>query len=53
MSEGLAFCAAVAGVIAAVTSLWNAFQFRQLKGRVDEISKQLSAHVNTPGLHGR
>ena len=46
-------CAAVTGVVAAIASVWNAYQFSQLKGRVEEISKQLSTHMNTPGLHGR
>lgn len=53
MNDFLMLCAAVGGVVAALVAVWNAFQFSRLKGRVDELSRQLSAHVNTPGLHGR
>ena len=42
---------AVAGLVAAVASLWNAHQLSVLKGRVDEVSQNLTAHLGTPGLH--
>ena len=44
-------CAAVGGVIGAAVGLWNAHQLTRLTGRVDEISVQLKAHINAPGLH--
>ena len=53
MDDVLLVCAAVGSVVAALVAVWNAFQFSRIKGRVDELSRQLSAHVNTPGLHGR
>ena len=40
----------VAAVIAAA-SLWNAYQFSVLKGRVDAHETTLTAHINAPGLH--
>ena len=42
---------AVAAVVAAIASLWNAYQFSVLKGRVDAHEATLTAPVNTPGLH--
>ena len=42
---------AVAGLVAAAASLWNALQFSVLKGRVDEVSRNLTAHLGAPGLH--
>ncbi len=44
--------AAVGGVIAALLGAWNAVQISRLTGRVDEVSRQLTAHLNAPGLHG-
>ena len=32
-------------------SVWNAYQFSVLKGRVDEQGENHRAHVNAPGLH--
>lgn len=52
LDDVLLICAAVTGTIAALTGVLNMFWFSMLKGRVDEISKQLSAHVNSPRLHG-
>lgn len=52
MSEDvLLLCAAVGAVVGAATGLWNSYQFTLLKGRGDEMGKQVTAHVNTPGLH--
>lgn len=51
LMEVVAVVGALAALVAAVASLRNAWQFRVLKGRVDEISKILTAHVSTPGLH--
>lgn len=42
---------ALAGLVAAVASLWSAYQFSVLKGRVDEVSRNLTAHLSAPGLH--
>ena len=42
---------ALAGLVAAVASLWNAHQLSVLKRRVDEVSQSLTAHLSTPGLH--
>ena len=42
---------AVSAALAAAASLWNAYQFSILKCRVDEIGRNLTAHVNAPGLH--
>ena len=44
--------AAVGGVIAALIGAWNAVQISRLTGRVDEVSRQLTAHLTAPGLHG-
>lgn len=42
---------AVTGLVAAAASLWNAYQFSVLKGRVDEVSRNLTAHLSASGLH--
>ena len=42
---------AVTGAVAAIASLWNAYQFSVLKGRVAEQGDNMRAHVNAPGLH--
>ena len=42
---------ALTGAVAAVASLWNAYQFSVLKGRVDEQGETIRSHVNAPGLH--
>jgi len=43
--------AAVGAVVAAIASLWNAFQYARPAGAVAQISEPLLAHMNTPGLH--
>ena len=45
--------AAVGGVIASLLGAWNAVQISRLTGRVDDVSRQLTAPLNAPGLHGR
>ena len=42
---------ALAALVAAVASVWNAHQLGVLKGRVDEVSQSLTAHLSAPGLH--
>ena len=42
---------AVTGSVAAAASLWNAYQFSVLKGRVDAHEHTLTTHVNAPSLH--
>ena len=42
---------AVGGVIAAVASLWHAFQYSRLTGIVQQLSEPLLAHLNAAGLH--
>ena len=42
---------ACTGLVAAGASLWNAWQFSILKGRVDAGERLTTAHVNTAGLH--
>ena len=42
---------AAAAVIAAVTGLWNAYQFSMLKGRVDSLETSHHAHLHAAGLH--
>ena len=46
-----AVVAACTGLVAAVASVWNAYQFSLLKGRVDAVEKLMTAHVNAAGLH--
>ena len=41
----------IGGVIAAIASLWNAYQYSRLAGMVQQISDTLLAHINTPDLH--
>ena len=43
--------AAAGSVVAAIASLWNAFQYARLAGVVEQISETLLAHVNAIGLH--
>lgn len=40
-----------AAAVAAIASLWNAYQFSVLKGRVDTQGDDIRSHVNAPGLH--
>jgi hypothetical protein len=42
---------AVAALLAAVFGYVNGRDIRELKGRVDEISRTLTKHISTPGLH--
>ena len=42
---------AIGGVIAAVASLWNAFQYSRPTGFVQQLSETLLAHLHAPGLH--
>ena len=42
---------ACTGLVAAGASLWNAWQFSILKGRVDAVERPTTAHVNAAGLH--
>ena len=42
---------AVAALLAAVFGYVNGRDIRELKGRVDEISRILTEHVIAPGLH--
>ena len=46
-----AVVAACTGLVAAVASVWNAYQFSLLKGRGDAVEKLTTAHVNAAGLH--
>ena len=46
-----AVVAACTGLVAAGASVWNAYQFSLLKGRVDAVEKLTTAHVNAAGLH--
>ena len=48
---GMEILTATAAVVAAVTGLWNVYQFSMLKGRVDSLEAGHNAHVNAPGLH--
>ena len=41
----------VAALLAAVFGYVNGRDIRELMGRVDEISRTLTEHVGTPGLH--
>ncbi len=49
--DPLMVAGAIGGVVAAVASLWNAYQYSRLAGVVQQISETLLAHLNTPGLH--
>ena len=42
---------ACTGLVAAGASLWNAYQFSIIKGRVDAVERLTTAHVNAAGLH--
>ena len=42
----------IAAVIAAVGVLMVNAKLERLKGRADEQSRALTAHINAPGLHG-
>ena len=42
---------AIGAVVAAIASLWNAYQYTVLAGVVAEIGRNLTAHLNAPGLH--
>ena len=42
---------AIGSVIAAVASLWNAFQYSRLAGIVQQLGETLLAHLNAPELH--
>ena len=42
---------ACTGLVAAGASLWNAYQFSILEGRVDAVERLTTAHVNAVGLH--
>ena len=42
----------IAAVVAAVGVLIVNAKLDRLKGRVDEQSRTLTAHINAPGLHG-
>ena len=44
LTAGAAFAGAVTGV-------WNAYQFKWLRARVDTLETAHNAHVNAPGLH--
>jgi hypothetical protein len=47
----IAAVGAVAALLAAVFGYVNGRDIRELKGRVDEISRALTTHISTPGLH--
>ena len=49
--RALQIATAIAAMVGAVTGLWNAYQYSVLSGTVAEIGRNLTAHVNTPGLH--
>lgn len=42
---------AIAAAVAAITGIWNAYQYSVLTGTVAEIGRNLTAHLNAPGLH--
>ena len=42
---------ALAALLGAVFGYVNGRDIRELKGRVDEISRTLTKHVSAPGLH--
>ena len=49
--DPLMVAGAVGGVVAAIASLWNAYQYSRLAGMVQQLSDTLLAHINAPGLH--
>ena len=49
--RGLRTVAAVAAVIAAMAGLLNTYQLATLTGTVAEIGRNLTAHLNAPGIH--
>ena len=49
--DPLMVAGAIGGVVAAIASLWNAYQYSRLAGTVQQISDTLLAHINAPGLH--
>ena len=53
MGDPIQLFTAAAAFLAAAASLWNAYQFSLLKGKVDTLETAHNAHVNAAGLHGR
>ena len=53
MKDAILVLTAAAAFVAAAASLWNAYQFSVLKGKVDTPETAQGAHVNAAGLHGR
>lgn len=53
MKDAILVLTASAALVAAAASLWNAYQFSVLKGKVDALETAQGAHVNAAGLHGR
>jgi hypothetical protein len=47
----IAAVGAVAAFLAAIFGFVNGRDIREIKGRVDEISRTLTRHICTPGLH--
>ena len=42
---------AIAALLAAIFGYVNGRDIRELKGRVDELSRTVTRHVSAPGLH--
>ena len=42
---------ALGAFLAAAGSLWNAYQFAVLSGRMQAVGRTVDSHVNAPGLH--
>ena len=42
---------ALSGIVAALASLWNAYQYSRPSGIVQQLGETLLAHLNAPGLH--
>ena len=53
MNGTIQLLTAAAAFVAAAASVWNAYQFSLLKGKVDTPATARGAHVNAAGLHGR
>ena len=51
MMDFVAAIGAVAALLGAVFGYVNGRDIRELTGRVDEISRILTEHISTPGLH--
>ena len=49
--RGLRTVTAIAAVVAALAGLFNTYQIAALTGRVNEIGRNLTAHLNAPGIH--